>query len=306
MNVVNFHSKQCERICEQLDAYLSNELLVETTGEVLKHLESCADCSGELEVRTHVREALQRAVAKQLPPAHLNEAVHQRLRDVQRGFFRGSRSTTWVVALAGLACALFAGVVVQRQFRVRSGRNLIASILTLGVSDHLECAIQGHHYPDVAYPPETLRHRLGPEYAGLLSVVEAKLPGFEMLEAHVCHVHGSPRHYVHFIARGKGTILSVILTKREGQSLPEGQSLAAETSDGIQIYQSHLDGMQAAGFESKRYFGFVVSDLGKTETMQIASTLAPAVRNALDGPQAQQLSWLLGVDTHAWASDSLR
>ena len=40
MNVLNFDSKQCERVRRQLDAYVSNELLVETTSEVLKHLEA--------------------------------------------------------------------------------------------------------------------------------------------------------------------------------------------------------------------------------------------------------------------------
>jgi anti-sigma factor RsiW len=60
MNVLDFDAKQCKRVRRQLDAYLSNELLVETTDEVLKHLEGCEACSGELEWRVRVREALQR------------------------------------------------------------------------------------------------------------------------------------------------------------------------------------------------------------------------------------------------------
>src|SRR5215472_2423838 len=98
MKVLNFDFKHCERVRRQLEAYLSNELLVETTGEVLKHLESCKGCSGELEARTRVREALQRAAARQSPPEYLREAIHQRLRSAQPRFLRGFHATTWAVA----------------------------------------------------------------------------------------------------------------------------------------------------------------------------------------------------------------
>jgi anti-sigma factor (TIGR02949 family) len=282
MNVLDFNSKHCEQIRGQLDAYLSNELLVETTGEVLKHLETCESCSRALESRTRVREALRKAVAAQEPPVGLSEAVRERLRSVQPGYFRRSRPSSWAVALAALMLVILAGAIGQQWLRVQRGRRLVSSILLLGVSDHLHCAIRGHNYPDVANPPDRLRAKLGPAYEGLLQIVEARLPGFQVLEAHICTVPGSPRKYVHFIARGQGTILSVILTKREGESLPAGRLLAAKVAGGTTLYQTRLEGMGVAGFESKGYFGFVVSDLGQKEVMQIASGLAPALRKALD------------------------
>jgi putative zinc finger protein len=209
MNVLDFDSKPCHRVRRQLDAYLSNELLVETTSELLKHLEGCEACSGELESSARVREALQKAIARQLPPAYLREAIHQRLRSAQPRF--GFHVTTWMVALASLALVLVAG---QQWLRLWRGRQVVASVLTLGVSDHLHCAIQAHNYPEVANPPDQLRQKLGPEYAGLLPVVE---------------------------------------------------------DTGV------------AGFETNEYFGFVVSDLGQDEMIQLAAWLAPALRNALSG-----------------------
>ena len=280
MKVLNFDSKQCERIRRQLDAYLSNELLVETTGEVLKHLESCQACSRELETRARVREALQKAVAKQIVPEYLGAAIHQRLRSARPGFFEGFRATTWALAVASLALVLVTG---QQWLRLQSGRQLVASVLTLGVSDHLHCAIRGHNYPEVANPPDQLRKKLGPEYAGLLPVVQEKLPGFQVLEAHICSVPGSQRKYVHFIARGQGTILSVILTKREGESLPVGRFMVAGAPTGVDLFKAKLKGMSVAGFETNQYFGFVVSDLGQDEMVQLAASLAPALRNALEG-----------------------
>jgi anti-sigma factor (TIGR02949 family) len=280
MKVLNFDSRQCERIRRQLDAYLSNELLVETTGEVLKHLESCEACSRELETRARVRDALQKAVARQMVPEYLAAAIHQRLRNVRPGFFEGFRATTWAVALASLALVLLAG---QQWLRLKRGRQLVTSVLTLGVSDHLYCAIRGHNYPEVATPPDQLRKKLGAQYAGLLPVVQEKLPGFQVLEAHICQVPGSPRRYVHFIARGQGTILSVILTKREGESLPVGRFMVAGAPAGVDLYKAKLEDMSVAGFETNRYFGFVVSDLGQDEMVQLAAGLAPALRNALSG-----------------------
>lgn len=290
MNVLSFNSKQCERVRRQLDAYLSNELLVETTSEVLKHLESCEACSRELEARVRVREALQRAVASDVPPEHLREAIHKRLRSVQPGLFGGFRATTWALALAGLALVVLSGAAGQRWLRLRHDRQLVAGVLTLGVSDHLHCAIQGHNYPEVANSPDQLRKKLGSQYAGLLPVVEEKLPGFQVLEAHICSVPGSPRKYVHFIARGQGTILSVILTEREGETLPAGKPLVAGAPSGVDLYKAELRGVAVAGFEANDYFGFVVSDLGENEMVQLAGELAPGLRNALASQRSAGLN----------------
>jgi anti-sigma factor (TIGR02949 family) len=280
MNVLNFDSKQCERIRRHLDAYLSNELLVETTSDVLRHLESCETCSRELEARTRVRDALRRAVVSQIPPEELRQSIQRRLRKTRLGFVGGSRRLTWALALAGLIVVVLGGIATQQWIRVLQGRRIVAGVLALGVSDHLQCAIKGHNYPDVASPPEQLRKKLGPQYAGLLAVVQQNLPGFEVLEAHICSVQGSPRKYVHFIARGHGTILSVILTRSEGAQL--GNAFTSGASGSVNLYEAHLEGMNVAGFESKEYLGFVVSDLSQDTTIQIANELAPPLKAALE------------------------
>jgi hypothetical protein len=171
---------------------------------------------------------------------------------------------------------------VSAKWRVGLPGLRVAGVLALGVADHLQCAIKGHNYPDIANPPEILRKKLGPQYAGLLDVVEKNLPGFEVLEAHICSVPDSPRKYIHFITRGRGTILSVILTRSEGVLLPKGIALRSGTSGSVNLYEAHLEGMNAAGFEAKGYFGFVVSDLNQDTTLQIASQLAPPLKAALE------------------------
>jgi len=289
MNVIKFHSSECQRVRGQLDAYLSNELLVETTNETLKHLEGCEACSRELDSRMRVREALRRAAAKRLPTEAFREAVHQRLRKARPGIKRQT-PTPWAMALGAVALVIMATFAGQQWLRLQRGRQTVASVLALGVSDHLQCAIRGHSYPEVPNPPDQLRQKLGAEYAGLLEVVEAELSGFQVLEAHICSMPGSPRKYVHFIARRRGTILSVVLTKREGESLPAQRLLVTKDSRGSDLYNAKLEGTSVAGFETNAYFGFVVADLGQNEILQLAAALAPPLRDALDRSAGKQAS----------------
>ena len=288
MNVLNFNSEQCGRIRRQLDAYLSNELLVETTSDVLRHLESCEACSRELEARTQVRDALRRAAASQVPPEELRQSIQRELRKTQPSLLGGSQTLIWAAALAAVLVVVLAGIATEEWIRVLRGRRIVASVLAIGVADHVQCAIKGHNYPNVANPPDKLRRQLGPEYAGLLEVFQQKLPGFEVLEAHICSIPNSPRKYVHFITRGRGTILSVILTRREGAQFPNGKAFQSGDSGGVNLYEAHLETMNAAGFESKGYLGFVVSDLSPALTMQIASDLAPPLKAALDAGSGSQ------------------
>ena len=280
MNVLTFDSGQCERVRRHLDAYLSNELLVETISEILRHLQTCEACARELGTRARVRDLLRRAVASQLPPEALRLTIQRRLRETQPGFWGGTRRLHWAVALAGVIVIVLGGIVAREWVRIVRGRRVVAGVLALGASDHIQCALKGHNYPEVANPPEVLRRKLGPQYAGLLDVVQQNLPGFEVLEAHICSPGGS-RKYVHFITRGRGTILSVILTRNDGEQLPSGGEFRSVALANVNLYEAREQGMNVAGFVSRGYFGFVVSDLDANLTLQIAGQLAPPLNAAL-------------------------
>jgi Putative zinc-finger len=280
MNSLSFDSRRCELMRQYLDSYLSNELLVETASEVVRHLESCESCSRDLESRMRVRDALQRAVVNRPVPDSVRADVLRSLRESQpRSFVRPS-ATPWAIGLACIAFVLLS-LFTAKWLSLRRGEQLVASILKLGVSDHIVCAIKGHNYPEVANPPDQIRGKLGVRYAVLLQVVQERLPGFEVLEGHICSIPGSNRKYIHFITRGQGTILSVILTDRNGASLPKGQLLASPESAGLSIYEGHHSGMEIAGFESAQYFAFVVSDLSQNQMLQLARGLAPALNETL-------------------------
>jgi hypothetical protein len=59
-------------------------------------------------------------------------------------------------------------------------------------------------------------------------------------------------------------------------------SRASEVARSFVFQKLRGCGMDVAGFESTTYFGFVVSDLGQNEIVQLAGALAPALRNALN------------------------
>jgi hypothetical protein len=280
MNTLSFDSKQCERTRQQLDSYLSNELLVETASEVVRHLENCRACSRDLESRMGVRDALQRAVWNRPVPDSVRMGVVRKLRASQTRSFAGVSIKRWALGLAAAVLVLF-GLFAAEWLNLRRGEQLIASILKLGVNDHVICAIKEHNYPEVANPPDQIRKKVGAQYAAVLQVVQERLPGFEVLEGHICSIPGSDRKYVHFITRGQGTILSVILTERNGAALPRDKFLLSADSGALGIYENRLSGMEIAGFESGRYFAFVVSDLSQIELLQLARELAPALNETL-------------------------
>ena len=280
MNSFSFDSKRCERIRQHLDSYLSNELLVETTSEVVQHLENCQGCSRELDARIRVRDVLQRAVVSRPVPDSIRADVLHKLRESQVRSFAGAGLRRWALGLAALA-AIVVGLFTTEWLSLRRGEQLIESILKLGLSDHLICAVREHNYPEVANPPDQIRKKLGPRYAPLLQVVQERLPGYDVLEGHICSIPGSDRKYIHFIARAHGTILSVILTERSGATFPRETLLVTADSDSLGIYENRLSGMEIAGFESGQYFAFVVSDLSEKELLQLARGLAPGLNETL-------------------------
>ncbi len=279
MKTLSIDSNRCKQVRQYLDSYLSNELLVETASEVVGHLEGCETCSIDLESRMRVRGALHLAVGNQPVPDSLRPSVLRSLRESQPRFFIRASAFRWAAGLASIVFVLLSLFAIE-WFSLRH-EELVSSILHLGVSDHLFCAIKNHNYPQVANPPDQIRKNLGTQHAALLQIVQERLPGFEVLEGHICSVPGSDRKYLHFITRGRGTILSVILTEREGANLPKGTFLTRVDAAGIGIYESRFSGMQIAGFEAAQYFAFVVSDLSQDQVLQLAQGLAPALNETL-------------------------
>ena len=61
MKLIHFKDGTCRKVQAHFDAYMDNELLVETSREVMEHLKSCPACSSTLDDRIRFRGILRRA-----------------------------------------------------------------------------------------------------------------------------------------------------------------------------------------------------------------------------------------------------
>lgn len=265
----------CDKARGLLDAYLSRELPAESKREVERHLESCPQCAAELETRARVRAGLKSAVLAAPVPAHLEA----RVRGATRGKAARPRTGLWAVAAAA---AVIACVALVHQLRVlsdpeaailRKTTGRLAAILKAGLRDHLECAVF-RKYAKQPLPAAQMASDLGPEFAALEPLVQAKLWGdFRVIQAHHCDAGG--RQFTHLIVAGGAggnKIVSVILTRKQpGESLSGG------------IHQEGVDRFQVVAFESHDYIAYVISDLDAQENLQLAANLAPSLREFLAG-----------------------
>ncbi len=286
MNRIQFGEGACEKIRTWLDSYISNELLVETNHEVLRHLEGCAACSAELAARTRLRSRLKDAVRRQSMPAELPARVRERIR------IQESRRS-WAAGWGRWAVAIAASVVVcvgvwmnysrerlpalgdrpaQNAYIQRVSASL-AAVLKVGLGDHIHCSIF-RKYPKTPPGTDRMEHDLGP-YKGLLPLVKTAVPeGYQVIMAHQCSYAG--RKFIHFTMQRGGELLSLVISRKNpGESLA-GLAPALDAS-GVPVYQSPAQRYQVAGFEAGEYWAFVVSELHRSANLQVAEDLAPVV-----------------------------
>lgn len=289
MNRIQFGEGGCEKTRRYLDAYLSNELLVETNHEILRHLETCAACAGELEVRTRLRARLKSAVQTQPVPPELPARVRDRIRQPES---RSWLSRNWSYAMAAAVLVIGAAIWVgpsgtplpdladraAQATYIRKVSAAVAPVFQPGLCDHIHCALF-RKYPQDPPSLQEMESKLGAEYTGLLPLIGPAVPdGYKLVLAHQCTYAG--RKFVHLTVRKGTDVISLVITRKN-----DGETFAAfspgTNASSVPVYQASTESYQVAGFESEHYLAFVVSDLKGKANLQIAAALAPAVRQLL-------------------------
>ena len=297
MNVIDFREKACGRIRQYLDSYLDNELLVETNHEVLKHLSTCPECAQLLENRARLKRRLKEAVAAEQAPAVLLDSIQSRIRQEPRPRLFGSNFGRWGIAVAAALILAVASISVVRNTAdltqtVSNGRSIFQlvsaqakELLRVGLVDHVHCAIQmGQWKKFLSFekmqtaPPQ---EALGKEFIGLVPMVKERLGSkFDLIQGHRCMYKG--REYIHLILTGEqGSILSLIITEKQGESFTRAEVAATIVAAGVPVYADRLDELEIAGFESERFLAYVVSNLPREGNLNVASALAPMVYHFL-------------------------
>lgn len=285
MNVVSFNERSCEKYRRYFDAYLDNELLVETNQEVLNHLASCAECNRILQDRARLKQIVRQTVKAEAAPPELIAAVRNQVH--RRGSFFSSNVVRLVLAAAACLVLAIGGIqAVRWATPVRMAyNNSVVSLLRVGLVDHIHCAILAgnwkHFVPFEAMKTQTGPQALGPQFIDLVPAVEAKLGSqYQLVQGHRCVANN--RQYVHLILTNtKGIILSVVITEKNNESFTKADAVAVIQASGIPIYQDQQGSDQIAGFESDKYLAYVVSNLDSQSNLNAASLLAPVVYSHL-------------------------
>jgi anti-sigma factor RsiW len=262
-------NSSCEKLRAQLDAYLSGELSGDAREEVEGHLRDCAACAAEFEAAGRLRTGVQAAVGATPVPSGLEAKVRGALRT------QAARPRTGLYAVAAAALVIVCVFLINMLRTSRDPMNAIlakthgqlAAVLKVGLRDHLQCAVF-RKYSKQAEPSAQMAADLGPEFAGLIPLIQAKLPAdFRLIQAH--HCEAGDRQYTHFIVAGGDKVVSVILTRAQ-----PGEAV-------IGIHQEGVDRFQVVGFESQGQLAYVISDLDAQHSLVLAANLAPTVRQYL-------------------------
>jgi len=84
MKVVHSSERNCARTWKYLDYYVSDELSIEATLEVTRHLAGCRACSVEIQRRGQLTDRLRTAVQAEPVPADLRGKVVKKVRHSNR------------------------------------------------------------------------------------------------------------------------------------------------------------------------------------------------------------------------------
>ncbi len=258
---------QCREVRQLAEAFVSEQLLVETTHAIVAHLERCPGCRTEVEGLRRLRAASRSAFANTpglAPRPEFLAALNQRLR-TEAGR-RPARGTRWLAVAASLL--LVAGLGFG--LRERSLSNLSA-LLHAAVGDHRFCALDFK----LAEPPITLEEAAGRfgEFHRRLETVEPSATTLSrgplrIIERHSCVFEG--RRFAHIVLGYQGQAVSLLITDDPGVwTLPSSWPVT--------------DGFHAAAFRESQHVVFVVSALGDDAVQEVAAAMSGPVARALAG-----------------------
>jgi len=284
MTVTKLGEQACQKALARLDSYIDNELLTESNMELLDHFRRCPSCMREAEIRRAVRARLQTAVRDVTIPAGLEGRIRDRLRQSRQPQPR----TPYLMSLAAtLAICIGSWIAYQlgtlrlttaaqeSEFAAISRQS--ASILRVGLGDHLHCAVLRRPALRSQGPanklPENLRE--------FMPLVQSKVPaGLPLILAHECRFGG--RNFIHLTFGNDQNLLSLIVARKQnGESLRTSTLPAKLSQAGIPIYTAAVQQFQVAALEDANFLVFTISDLPQRNNLDVLTDLAPSLQTLL-------------------------
>jgi hypothetical protein len=250
-------TRECQEIRELVDSYLSNELLIETNHQVLRHLAACASCSAEVERRRAMRDLLVQSLREDLEVAPLRERIESAI-DAERLWWR--RTAQWWSAAAVLAAiAVF----------IWYPRRVDAAAYQDSVGDHVWCALGTR--ADASYDPVRAEQSLNPPFTQMAAAIGEWHGEYRLVEAHTCPYNG--RQYAHFVFFGEGATISLLVEESSRGALPPATMVAPAGDMLPDLLATDHDGYHVDATRTRDHHLFVVSDRAGPEQDRLAKRL---------------------------------
>lgn len=285
---------QCDDFREIADSYLSDELLIETNHDVIRHLESCAGCRFVLASRRQLRHQLRsqftQAVDLQMREEFTSDLkTHLRDQALGRPGVVISR-IAYVGIAASLLIAIALGFIAIQRWR-HDQRELLAltNLTESAAGDHRECALEHKLGPTIIDLNEAGRV-YDRAYANLANeiVSTGALPaGAQLVDAHSCIFQ--ERRFAHVVVKYRDKTVSILVAKADAN----GRAPKPQPGDLVASLKSNSYRM--AYFQTDRHAVLVVSELGDSDNMAIARSVAPALDKHIRRAEQTVESRVLGL-----------
>ena len=272
---------ECRATRDRADAFLSEQLLIETTQDIVRHLEGCPACHAEFDARRRLRGALKSAFERSSelqPRAEFVRALQARLADEAATPAR--HATPWrrwgAIAASGLL--VVAAGLASLPWLSASG---LAALARLAVGDHENCALTFR----LAETPITLE-QAAQEYdtafrrLQTVEPVTTALPGgpLDVVGRHSCVWDGV--RFAHLVLRYKDTLVSVVVASDAGAT---ASWIPWPQLDHEPRSLPPTGGQHVASFRGTAHTVFVVSTLPAADVQAVARVMAAPVVQALAG-----------------------
>jgi anti-sigma factor RsiW len=240
---------QCRELRDLADAFIGEELLVETNHEILRHLESCPECRAEIAARRELRTRLRNAFARTADLAPRGEwlsALEDRLRTEHAS--TGSRwhsTRTWLALAATLLVAVGIGAFALSGTR---GADALMALARSAVGDHRNCAVR-FNLTEKPIPLAQAAAQYDPVYRVFegtpVAKVSARNGTIEVVERHSCVFEG--RRFAHVVMKYRGELVSLLVTAEGSGPLtrlprPGENGAMLAPGDGYHVVYQHAPG----------------------------------------------------------------
>lgn len=255
---------QCREVRDVADSFLSEQLLVETNHELLRHLETCPNCRAEIAARREMRNSLRSAfvnAAELGPRPEFAEELRAKLQASQPQISRRSLLQSWWAVAAGMVVAAGGGVFVRN----RSSRSRLTALAREAAGDHQNCAVT-FNLAERPIPMETAGRLYGAPYTALATFEANTADGpLQIVERHSCVYEG--RRFAHVVFRHHEALTSLLITDGPPPASPQLEPIGL--------------GPAVASLPAGRYLAFVVADLDREDVLTLARALVDPLSRRL-------------------------